>query len=166
VSIPLSVGVAILRYRLWDIDTIINKALVYGSLSVLLAALYGGLILGLESLAGQFTGQATSNPPVLVVSTLAIAALFVPVRRRIQASIDRRFYRQKYDAQQTLDAFSATLREALDLEHLREHLLAVVQETMQPAHVSLWLRPPTRLPTEQAQRLDPREDGPSRPSLD
>jgi len=166
VSIPLSVGVAILRYRLWDIDTIINQALVYGSLTVLLAALYVGLITGLESLAGLFTGQAASNPPVLVVSTLAIAALFVPVRRRIQAIIDRRFYRKKYDAQKTLDAFSATLRQEVDLEHLREHLIAVVQETMQPAHVSLWLRPPTRLPTEQAQRLEPGEDGQSRPRLD
>jgi hypothetical protein len=166
VSIPLSVGVAILRYRLWDIDTIINKALVYGSLTVLLAALYVGLIIGLESLAGLFTGQAASNPLVLVVSTLAIAAFFVPVRRRIQASIDRSFYRRKYDAQKALDAFSATLRQEVDLAHLREHLIAVVQETMQPAHVSLWLRPPTRLPTEQAQRLEPREDGQSRPSLD
>jgi hypothetical protein len=149
VSISLSVGIAILRYRLWDIDTIINKALVYGSLTALLGALYAGLIIGLESLVGRFTGQA-SQPLVIVLSTLAIATLFLPLRRRIQALIDRRFYRRKYDAAKTLAAFSATLRNEVDLNELRAQVLAVVQETMQPAHASLWLRPPER------QRMDRR----------
>src|SRR5262249_12931418 len=108
VLVPLSLGVAILRYRLWDIDTLINKALVYGSLSALLGALYAGLIVGLESLVGFFSGTAAQNPVVLVVSTLVIAALFLPARRRIQAIIDRRFYRKKYDAEQTLVAFCAS----------------------------------------------------------
>jgi hypothetical protein len=129
-----------LRYRLWDIDTLINKALVFGSLTALLGALYAGLIIGLESLAGAIIGgQAAQNPLVLVVSTLAIAALFLPVRRRIQAVIDRRFYRKKYDAEKTLAAFSAALRQETDLLQIRKQLLEVVQETMQPAHV-------TRLP--------------------
>jgi hypothetical protein len=136
--IPLSIGIAILRYRLWDIDTLINKALVYGLLTSLLAALYAGLILGLERLAGLVTGQE-DQPVVIVVSTLAIAALFLPVRRRLQALIDRRFYRKKYDAEQILAAFSATLRNQVDLEQIREQLLAVVSETMQPTHVSLWI---------------------------
>ena len=128
-------------YRLWDIDTIINKALVYGGLSLLLAAVYLGLIVGLESLLGLVSGQA-SQPVVIVVSTLVIAALFQPLRHRVQAIIDRRFYRHKYDAARTLAAFSATLQNEVDLSQLSEHLLAVVQETMQPASVSLWLRPP------------------------
>lgn len=114
-AIPLSIGFSILRYRLYDIDTLINKALVYGLLTGLLAALYSGLILGLESLAGLVMGQE-AQPLVIVVSTLVIAALFLPVRRRIQASIDRRFYRKKYDAEQMLAAFSATLRHEVDLE--------------------------------------------------
>jgi hypothetical protein len=139
--IPLSIGVAILRYRLWDIDTIINKALVYGLLTGLLGALYAGLIIGLESLVGVITGQA-AQPVVIVVSTLAIAALFLPVRQRIQAIIDRRFYRKKYDAEKTLAAFSTTLQSEVDLEQIYEQLLAVVQETMQPAHISLWLCQP------------------------
>ncbi|HLW00344.1 MAG TPA: hypothetical protein VKT82_16885 [Ktedonobacterales bacterium] len=139
--IPLSIGVAILRYRLWDIDAIINKALVYGLLTGLLGALYAGLIIGLTGMAGVFTG-ITNQPVVLVISTLAIAALFTPARNRIQAIIDRRFYRRKYDAEKTLAAFSAALRNEVDLHELREHLLAVVQETMQPTHASLWLRTP------------------------
>jgi hypothetical protein len=138
--IPISIALAILRSQLYDIDTIINKALVYGSLTVLLAALYVGLIVGLESLAGVMSRQGSQQPVVLVVSTLAIAALFQPLRSRIQRVIDRRFYRRKYDAAKTLALFSATLRNEVDLNQLREQLLAVVQETMQPTHVSLWLR--------------------------
>jgi hypothetical protein len=137
--IPISIVLAILRSRLYDIDTIINKALVYGGLSGILGALYTGLIIGLESLVGHFSGQG-AQPIVIVISTLAIAALFQPLRHRLQQVIDRRFYRRKYDAARTLAAFSATLRSEVDLATLREHLLAVVEETMQPAHVSLWLR--------------------------
>ena len=154
VPIPLAVGVAILRYRLWDIDTIINKALVYGSLTVLLAALYAGLIIGLTALAGVITGPKGQQPLALVVATLAIAALFLPARRRLQGLIDRRFYRRKYDAEKTLAAFSAALRSEVDLNDLREQLIAVVRETMQPTHVSLWLREaerprPTQVTKEQ-----------------
>jgi hypothetical protein len=113
---------------------------VYGSLTALLALVYVGLVIGLGALVRLFTGQVSQSPVVIVASTLAIAALFQPLRHRIQAIIDRRFYRRKYDAARTLDAFSATLRNEVDLSQLREHLLNVVQETMQPAHVSLWLR--------------------------
>ncbi|HLV97211.1 MAG TPA: hypothetical protein VKT82_00920 [Ktedonobacterales bacterium] len=146
--IPISIAIAILRSRLYDIDTLINKALVYGLLTGLLGGLYAGLIIGLESLAGLFSGQAASNPLVLVISTLAIAALFLPARRRIQNLIDRRLYRKKYDAAKTLEAFAATLRQETDLEQIRAQLIAVVQETMQPAHVSLWLRQPESHHTE------------------
>jgi len=139
--IPLSIGGAIIRSKLWDIDILINKALVYGSLTALLAGVYAGLIIGLESLIELFIRQA-AQPFVIVLSTLVIAALFQPLRRRIQALIDRRFYRRKYDAVRTVAAFSATLRNEIDLNQLREQLVAVVQETMQPSHVSLWLRPP------------------------
>jgi hypothetical protein len=140
--IPLSIGIAILRYRLWDIDTIINRALVYGSLTALLGALYAALIIGLESLAEVITKQ-TSQPVVLVISTLVIAALFLPVRRHIQETIDRRFYRHKYDAETILASFSATVRNEVDLTDLGQRLVEVVQETMQPEQVSLWLNPST-----------------------
>jgi len=138
--IPLSLGLAILRFRLYDIDLLINRTLVYSTLTVLLALIYVGLVIGLQSLVHLFTGQAGQSPVVIVASTLAIAALFQPLRHRTQRVIDRRFYRRKYDAAKTLEAFSATLRNEVDLNQLSEHLIAVVQDTMQPAHVSLWLR--------------------------
>lgn len=141
--IPLSLGVAVLRYRLWDIDTIINKALVYGGLSLLLAVAYLGLILGLESLLGAIMGQS-AQPVVIVISTLAIAALFQPLRHRLQHIIDHRFYRQKYDAARMVAAFSATLQNEVDLSQLSEQLVAVIRETMQPASISLWLRTPSQ----------------------
>ncbi len=150
--IPLSIGIAILRMRLWDIDVLINKALVYGSLTGLLGVVYIGLIIGLETLADALFGPSVQQPLALVVSTLAVAMLFQPMRSRIQSVIDRRFYRRKYNAEKTLAAFSAALRNDVDLERLRGHVLAVVQETMQPTQVSLWLRardqrrPPTLEP--------------------
>jgi hypothetical protein len=135
--IPISVGLAILRSRLWEIDIIINRSLVYGTLTVALALIYAGSVLALQALLGSFT---EGNQFAIVGSTLVIAVVFQPLRHRIQAIIDRRFYRRKYDAVRTLEAFSATLRDEVDLNQLREHLLGVVEEAMQPAHVSLWLR--------------------------
>jgi len=138
--IPLSIGFSILRYRLYDIDVLINRTLVYGSLTALLALLYVGLIFVLQSLFQQVFHQ--SNAVAIVISTLVIAALVQPLRRRLQNVIDHRFYRRKYDARRTIANFSATLREEVDLTELSERLVAVVEETMQPAHVSLWLRKP------------------------
>jgi hypothetical protein len=138
-TIPVATGIAILRYRLYDIDRIINRTLVYGSLTVTLVALYFGGIVVLQRIFVTLTGQQSTL--AVVASTLLIAALFTPLRRRIQGFIDRRFYRSKYDARKTLEAFSAQLREETDLNALSEDLVGVVRETMQPAHVSLWLRP-------------------------
>ncbi len=136
--IPLSIGFSILRYRLYDIDLLINRTLVYGSLSAILVLVYVGLIFALQYLLRGIISQ--NNDIAIVVSTLAIAALFQPLRHRIQTIIDRRFYRRKYDAAKVVEKFSATLRNEVDLSQLSEHLLNVVQDTMQPAHVSLWLR--------------------------
>jgi hypothetical protein len=138
--IPLAVGSAILRYGLYDIDVIINRTLVYGTLTVTLALVYFGSVLGLQRLLSIFLGQLQDSPLILVASTLAVAALVQPLRRRIQAGIDRRFYRRKYNATRTLQAFSATLRDEVDLNRLTAELLTVVEETMQPAHVSVWIR--------------------------
>jgi len=135
--IPLSIGVAILRSRLWDIDVQIRGTLVYGALTTALALVYISSVVLLQHLLAPLTG---SSDLAIVASTLAIAALFMPLRRRIQTTIDKRFYRRKYDAIKTLAAFRARLRSETDLDALTGDLLAVVDETMQPAHASLWLR--------------------------
>jgi hypothetical protein len=147
-SVPTAIGVAILRYRLYEIDLIVNRTLVYGSLSAMLVALYFGGIVVLQRVFVALTGQQSTL--AVVVSTLAIAALFNPLRRRVQGFVDRRFYRRKYDARKTLEVFSAQLRNETDLNALSEDLVGVVRETMQPAHVSLWLRPDTPRKGEQA----------------
>ena len=138
-AVPIAAGIAILRYRLYDIDLIINRTLVYGTLTLSLALIYfGGIVLAQATLRA-ISGQESSL--AVVASTLVIAALFTPLRRRIQGFIDRRFYRNKYDARKTLEAFSSKLREETDLDALNAELISVVRETMQPQHASLWLRP-------------------------
>ena len=139
--IPLAAGYAVLRYRLYDIDVVINRALVYGTLTAILVGVYFGGTVALQRLFFLLTGEKSTL--AVVASTLLIAAMFNPLRRRIQSFIDRRFYRRKYDAAKTLAAFSARLREETDLGTLTDDLVGVVGETMQPAHVSLWLRPET-----------------------
>jgi hypothetical protein len=150
VGFPISIGIAIVRYRLYEIDTLINRTLVYGSLTVMLGLVYFGGVTATQAIFRTFTGQEQQPQLAIVVSTLVIAALFNPLRRRIQGFIDRRFYRRKYDARKTLEAFSAKLRDETDLEDLSDDLVEVVRETMQPAHVSLWLRPDTPRKGEQA----------------
>jgi hypothetical protein len=146
--IPLSIGVAIVHDRLWDVDVIINRTLVYGSLTAMLVLVYFGSVAGTQTVFRALTGQESTL--AAVASTLLIAALFNPLRRLIQGFIDRRFYRRKYDARKTLDAFSAKLRDETDLDALSDDLLVVVREAMQPAHLSLWVRPDTAPKDQQA----------------
>jgi hypothetical protein len=147
-GLPVAAGIAILKYRLYEIDIIINRTLVYGTLTAMLVALYFGGVVVLQGVFVALTGERSTL--AVVASTLLIAALFNPLRRRIQFFIDRRFYRSKYDAAKTLEAFSAKLRDETDLDALSDNLVGVVRETMQPAQVSLWLRPDTAPKGEQA----------------
>jgi hypothetical protein len=142
VGLAVAVAVAVLRYRLYNIDRLVNRTLVYGLLTAILALLYAGAVL----LLGQLFGGVGGNPPSWAVAgaTLAVAALFQPARRRLQAAVDRRFNRRRYDAAKTIEAFSARLRDEVDLDTLSAELLAVVDQTMQPTKASLWLRSPTR----------------------
>jgi hypothetical protein len=141
-------GFAVLKYRLYDIDLLINRTLVYGALTATLVALYVGSIVVLQGLLGALIGQESQL--AIVASTLAVAALFNPLRHRIQSFIDRSFYRRRYDARKTLEPFSSTLRDETDLEALSDDLVGVVKETMQPAHASLWLRSDSNSEGEQA----------------
>ncbi len=136
---PTAVGIAMLRYRLYDVDRVINKTLVYGALTVLLAGAYAGLVLASQAL---FSSVAGGSNLAIAISTLVVAAMFMPLRRRIQRFVDRRFYRGRYDAVRTLERFTARLREQVDLDAVQSDLLAVVRETMQPERASLWLRKP------------------------
>jgi hypothetical protein len=138
-GVPIAVGIAVLRYRLYDIDLLINRALVYAPLTAMLILFYLGCVVVLQYSVRVLTGQESQLS--VVASTLAIAALFNPLRRRVQGFVDRRFYRGKYDAAKTLAAFSARLREETDLDTLSEDLVGVARGTVQPEHASLWLRP-------------------------
>jgi len=152
VLLPAAIGVAILRYRLYDIDRIINRTLVYGLLTALLAGVYTGAVLVL----GQVFGDVGRDPPSWAVAgaTLTVAALFQPARHRIQAAVDRRFNRRRYNAAKTIEAFSARLRDQIDLDTLATELLAVTDKTMQPTTMSVWLRPPDEVSKAQTPRWD------------
>ena len=152
--VAVSFGVAILRYRLYGIDVIIRRTLIYGTLTVILAAVYFGCVLGAQALVQRLTGAHGDQPIIIVLSTLLIAVLFNPLRLRLQALIDRAFYRSKYDAARTLATFGTRLRTETDLGDLGAHLVAVVHETLQPAHVSLWLRAASQEQTESPLRSE------------
>jgi hypothetical protein len=159
VFLPVAAGIAILRYRLYDIDRLINRTLVYGLLTALLAGVYAGAVLVL----GQLFGGVRRDPPNWAVAgaTLAVAALFQPARRRIQQVVDRRFNRRKYNTVQTIQAFSARLRDQVDLDTLSSELLAVVDQTMQPTRVVLWLRPSRRVPRTEPAVMQGQPPGPT-----
>jgi hypothetical protein len=153
---PSAIGIAVLRHRLWDIDLLIRRTLVYSTLTLILTLVYFGSVVVLQRLFTTAIGH--QSPAAVMLSTLAIAALFTSFRRHIQTFIDRRFYRQKYNAERVLAAFSTTLREKVDLDHLTNSILGVVEDTMQPAHVSLWLRevdpqPRERKPEENSSQI-------------
>jgi hypothetical protein len=153
VGIPISMGIAITRYRLYEIDLLVNRTLVYGLLTATLALVYFAGVTATQEIFRILTGREDLPQLAIVASTLVIAALFTPMRRRIQSFIDRRFYRSKYDARKTLEAFSVKLKDETDLDKLGEDLVTVVGETMQPAHVGLWLRPDTGWKDEKVQTL-------------
>ncbi len=144
-AMPITFFIAIQRHRLYDIDTIINRALVYGSVTVTLVAIYVGCIIGFQALARNFLHMpgGGDHPLTIVISTLLIAALFQPLRRQVQRAVDRRFYRTKYDARKAVETFGATLRQEVDITSFSQQLLTVVQQTMEPAHISLWLKEPS-----------------------
>jgi hypothetical protein len=142
-GVPVAIGFAVLKYRLYEIDIIINRTLVYGALTATLVALYFGSVTTTQAIFRALSGQEEQPQLAVVVSTLVIAALFNPLRHRMQGFIDRRFYRKKYDAAKTLEAFSSKLRDETDLDAVSDDLVGAVKETMRPAHVSLWLRPET-----------------------
>ena len=158
IGVPIAIGVAMLRHHLYDVDLFINRTLVYGSLTMMLALIYFGGVATTQAIFRALTGQEQQPQLAVVVSTLAIAALFMPLRRRIQSFIDRRFYRRKYDARKTLEAFSAKLRNETDLVALSDDLVGVVRETMQPAHAWLWLHPDPAL-KDKNKRAAIRESG-------
>jgi hypothetical protein len=148
-GIPVAIGFAVMKYRLYDIDVVINRTLVYGTLTAMLILVYVCGIISLQYLFRLLTGEESNL--AVVASTLAIAALFSPLRRRIQSFVDSRFYRRKYDARKTLEAFGSRLRDETDLEKLCEDLAEVVDETMQPSHISLWLKFPSTLPPRRSE---------------
>ncbi|HEV2459639.1 MAG TPA: hypothetical protein VGS80_14880, partial [Ktedonobacterales bacterium] len=147
--LPLGMGIALLRYRLFDVDVLIRRTLIYGSLTAILAAVYFGVVLAAQILGERLTGVTQPPAWVIVTTTLLVAALLVPLKRHLQAVIDRRFYRARYDATSTLQAFAASLRTETDLRALSADLLEVVQATLQPAHISLWLREAEKTPVDQ-----------------
>jgi hypothetical protein len=139
--VPISLAIAILRHQLFDIDLLIKRTLVYGSLTAILTGVYFLGVVGVQALIQAISGVQKESPLAIVASTLVVAALFQPLRHRLQRGIDRRFYRRRYDTARTLERLAATLRQEVDLQTLTDQLLHVVKDTMQPAHLSLWLRP-------------------------
>jgi hypothetical protein len=152
--VPLSLAIAMLRHRLYDVDLLINRTLVYGSLTAILFAIYVVSVITVQAIITAITGNRHESPLAIVASTLLAVALFQPLRLRIQRIIDRRFYRSQYNAARTLEKLAAGLRQEVDLQALSDHLLQVVKETMQPTHLSLWLRPRDSITDQPTSRRD------------